>query len=220
MTAWKSNFSFWQKWVIANALGELIGLGAVFIVGYFYFNSLGEPQGVSALAGLAVLVVLLAVYEGAVVGLAQWRVLRIALPELPGRSWILATVVGAVIAWVLGMIPSTLFPGNGEPVEAVEPPMLAVLGVAAAMGLVLGSILAIAQWWVLRKHVTKALTWLGANSLAWAVAMPLIFWMVGATIGEHQTPAAVVLLVIGIGIAGGVVGAIHGTFLVRMLAGR
>lgn len=215
-----SNFSFWIQWTLANAIGELVGLGTVFVAGFYFFNSFGEPQGALALVGLALLVIVLAIYEGAAVGLAQWIVLRHPLRGLSRRSWLLATIVGAVVAWILGMIPSTLIPFNEETSTTKEPAMILVLGAAAIMGAVLGVILAAAQWWVLRNHVRKALIWLLANAVAWAVAMPLIFWMVGATIGESRALGAIVTLVAGIGVAGAVVGGIHGLFLVRMLKAR
>jgi hypothetical protein len=215
-----SNFTFWIQWTLANAIGELIGLGTVFIVGFFFFNSFGEPRGALALIGVALLVIVLAIYEGAAVGLAQWIVLRHSLRGLSRRSWLLATIVGAVVAWILGMIPSTLFSFDEEASTTTEPAMILVLGVAAIMGAALGVVLAAAQWWVLRNHVSKALVWLLANAVAWAVAMPLIFWMVGATIGESRALGAIVTLVAGIGAAGAVVGGIHGLFLVRLLTAR
>lgn len=215
-----SNFTFWIQWILANAIGELIGLGTVFVAGFLFFNRFGEPQGALALVVVALLVIVLAIYEGVAVGIAQWIVLRHPLPGLSRRSWLLATIVGAVVAWMLGMIPSTLFSFNEEASTTNEPAMILVLGAAAIMGAVLGVILAAAQWWVLRNYVPKAVVWLLANAVAWAVAMPLIFWMVGATIGESRALGALVTLVAGIGAAGAVVGGIHGLFLVRMLKAR
>ena len=220
MTDENSNFTFWIRWTLANAIGELIGLGTVFVAGFYFFYRFGEPHGAMALVGMALLVIVLAIYEGAAVGLAQWIVLRNPLRGLSRRSWLVATIVGAVVAWILGMIPGTLFSFNEEASTTTEPAMILALGVAAIMGAVLGVILAAAQWWVLRNHVPKALVWLFANAVAWAVAMPLIFWMVGATIGESRAPGAIVTLVAGIGVAGAVVGGIHGLFLVRMLPDR
>lgn len=216
-----SDLRLWMQWVLANAIGELVGLGVVFVAGAFLAASSGEPQGGMAIAGLGLLVVLLATFEGAMVGLAQWLVLRGRLPAITLRSWLLATIIGAVVAWVLGMIPSTVAAfGDTAQSDAVEPPLLLLIGFAAGMGAVLGVVLAAAQWWVLRRHLQKALLWLAANALAWAVAMPLIFWLVGATIAEDRTLRSLALLVAGIGVAGAVVGAIHGVFLLRLLGRR
>lgn len=209
----------WVRWTVANGVGELFGLGTVFAVGFLAMTTLGEPRGARGLVVLAAVVIGLAILEGAVVGLAQWVVLREPLPAVTARAWIVATIVGAVVAWALGMIPSTLG-SSSQGVSASPPPepsSAILFGLAAGMGAVAGVILATAQWWVLRRHVGSAGLWLAGNAIAWGVAMPMIFWLVGATIGERQTLASVALLVLGIGLAGLVVGAIHGLFLLRIL---
>ncbi len=193
----------------------------MFVAGIAAAGRVGEPSGAAAWALLAGMVVGLAVFEGAVVGVAQWAVLREALLGLAARSWVGATVVGAVVAWLLGMIPSSLAAaGETSAVPAPEPAPGVVAALAAAMGAVLGVVLATAQWWILRRHLRRALLWLAGNALAWAVAMPLIFWLVGATVAETRTLRSATLLVLGIGAAGAVVGAVHGLFLLRLLSWR
>jgi len=53
-----NNLDFWRRWVVANALGELVGLGATFSIGFLAFSVTGEPRSVGAvllLAGATVL---------------------------------------------------------------------------------------------------------------------------------------------------------------------
>jgi len=210
----------WLSWVVANALGELVGLGGVFGCGFLVVARFGEPTSTAATLGYLALALVLGAFEGAVVGAAQWRVLAGRIAALGGRAWILATVVGAVVAWMLGMLPSTLMSGASEaaaqPVE--EPPAAVVLGFAALLGAVAGLVLAFAQWWVLRRRARRAGLWLPANALAWAAGMPWIFWLVGATVAERQDAPSVLLFVLGLGAAGALVGAIHGAFLLRIVA--
>ena len=87
------------------------------------------------------------------------------------------------------------------------------------MGLVVGPILGSAQWVVLKRHVPRAFRWLGANALAWAVGMPLIF--LGMDFVPWAGPVAGIVLSIYLvcGLAGVAVGAIHGWFLERWLGG-
>lgn len=220
-TVASSRLRFWASWVAANAAGEALGLGTVFAVGVLATTTMGDPVEALGLAVLAGLVIVLAVFEGAVVGVAQWLVLHRLRRALRAVSWVGATVVGAVVAWLLGLIPSTVADLSQASASAAPPPEpseAVVLLLAAALGFVLGLVLSSAQWWVLRSHVERAGWWLPANGLAWAAAMPLIFWLVGATIAEHQSPAAVAQLAVGIALAGAVVGAIHGAFLVWLLA--
>jgi hypothetical protein len=80
------------------------------------------------------------VLEGVVVGAAQEFVLRQRLTRLRRWSWILATAIGAGLAWMLGMVPSTVMalsssestsPSSGEPTAVVTALLAAGLGLAA-----------------------------------------------------------------------------------------
>ena len=213
---------FWLRWVLANALSEALGLGAVLLVG---FGVLGPRlAGLSgawpAMLGL-VAGVLLGVFEGIVVGAAQGSVLRRRLPGLALRRWIVATVIGATIAWGLGMLPSTLLSANaGGSEAATEMPEALVYVLAAGMGLVAGVILALAQWLVLRSlrsPVRRAGLWLPANALAWLCGMPLVFLGMGAIPAGASVLQAVPIVVAAVSAAGAIVGAIHGLVLVRVL---
>jgi hypothetical protein len=128
-------------------------------------------------------IVLGAIVEGGIVGYAQWQALHPFLPDVPRVSWIRATMAGAGVAWVLGMVPSTVMSlreasaggpssGGNAPPE-MEGPIVYLL--AALMGLLLGPILGAFQWKVLRRHIDNALLWLPANGLAWALGMAAIF---------------------------------------------
>lgn len=158
-------------------------------------------------------------YEGAIVGVAQWLVLRRLLPSLRAKSWIAATVTGAVVAWMLGRIPSALADwesvsgGVGQP----APSLSMIVGLSAAAGAALGLILGVAQWFVLREHVRHANLWIAANALAWAAGIPIIFLAAGIP-GPHASALSIATLQLAtVGVAGAVVGAIEGVFLRRLL---
>ena len=38
---------FWWRWVAANSLAELLGLGTVAALGYVIVGNVGEPRGIS-----------------------------------------------------------------------------------------------------------------------------------------------------------------------------
>lgn len=98
-----------------------------------------------------------------------------------------------------------------------EPPVWAQYALAALLGLLVGPVLGLAQWTVLRAHVNRAKRWLWANALAWAAGMAIIF------IGMDRVPwqgsfAARALALYAVSAAAGlVVGAIHGRVLVGLL---
>jgi hypothetical protein len=206
--------------VAANALGELVGLGATFAVGYAVFALAGEAQRGWAALVRALILAATGAIEGTVVGLAQWRVLRTAFPAVTRRSWWLATLIGALVAWILGSLPSTLIGMQAEAPSAAasaqEPSTVVVLVLAAAMGALLGPVLAVPQWFVLRRHVGGAGRWISAHSLAWAVGMPVIFAGIDVAQRTGSLVIVVFLMAVTLALAGAVVGTIHGTVLVRL----
>ena len=216
-----SDFSprrLWWHWVAANSAAELLGLGSVAAVGYLVASRVGEPQGLPQALALAGPFVLLGAFEGWVVGLAQAWVLRRPLPAL--RGWVGATVVGAAVAWGVGMTPGTIMGlgesgASGRPIEVSEP---ARLMLAAGLGLVVGPVLAFFQWRRLRIClVRRAAWWLPANAAAWALGMPIIF--VGAHLSAHTSDWVLISAAVGVSLlgAGAIVGAVHGTALVWLL---
>ncbi len=221
MTDTDKRVMLWLRWVGANAVGELLGLGATFAVIALAFSGLEGQPG----AGSVVLSFLLAVASGALeatlVGLAQWWAMHPWFPAITRRAWWLATLVGALLAYVLGYLPSTLMSlGEGASQSPVaEPPQWIVLLLAAGLGAVAGAVLSFAQWLVLRKKVRRAGWWIPANMLAWLVGMPIIFWGIDAAQKGQPLPQTVLLLAGCLLLTGAVVGAIHGALLVR-LAGQ
>ena len=208
----------WLRWVAANAIGEMLGLGATFAVIALAFSSLEGMSG----AGGVLLAFLLAVASGAIeatlVGLSQWWAMRPWFPAISRRAWWLATLAGALVAYALGYLPSTLMSLGEEASQApmAEPPQSIVLLLAAGMGAVAGAVLSFAQWLALRKKVPRAGWWVPANMLAWLAGMPIIFWGISAAQKGQALPQMVLLMAGCLLVAGAVVGGIHGLVLVRL----
>jgi len=195
----------WTRWVAANAIGELVGLGAV-AAGIAAF-----VPGLGKIAWLFVPgVIFLGAFEGLVVGAAQAFALRRALPRLDARRWIAGTTVGAVTGWLLGMLPSLFFGGGDAPAQPMDDRLQ--LALAAALGLVAGPILAAFQVPELRRHVRGARWWLAANAAAWALGMPVLF----VAAGSSPDPARAAAFIAA---AGAIVGAIHGLGLLALVQG-
>jgi hypothetical protein len=171
----------------------------------------GEPAGFITSLIFAGLFVLLGGIEGLIVGFAQAKVLSPWVPSL--RGWVQATVVGAVIAWALGMAPSTVMSilpsGNSGPPPEMGQPFQLLL--ASGLGIVAGPILAFFQWRRLRPFMSHgAGWWIPANAAAWALGMPAIF--IGAHFGASAPNTLLALLTVGLSLlaAGVIVGAVHG----------
>lgn len=209
----------WLRWVAANTLGELFGLGLAAAVGVAVMLRWGEPTGTAAMLVIAALMILLGVSEGLIVGYAQWHVLREMLTTLTAKAWLGATALGAFIAWVLGMLPSTIIHLSATGASGAPPTMSDALmfGLAAAMGSVFGIILAWPQWRVLRRHAPRAIWWLPANALAWAAGMPIIFLGAGAISASGLSVTGLGFVVLTLAGAGAIVGAVHGLALLYLL---
>lgn len=218
---------YW-RWVLANASAEFVGLTSTLAMAAGTFAVNDRVTVLVALSMALGVAVLGAAVEGLAVGTAQWLVLRRALPLLPWRSWALATAAGALVAWLLGMLPSTLLSAAGaaqaatsgaaSTPSAAEPSLALQLLLAAGMGAVLGPVLGVPQWLVLRRFVERAGWWVLANVMAWMAGMPMVFLATGLIQPGFSAPAIAGLVALGCLAAGTVVGAVHGAWLVWLLS--
>jgi hypothetical protein len=204
------------RWLATNSLAELLGLGATFAFDILLFTQLPGPTRLLPALGLILLTTATGAVEGTVVGLLQWSVLRAPFPQVTRRAWLLATLAGALAAWFLGSLPSTLTGLGGDPsgASAQEPETWLMMLLAAGMGLVLGLILALPQWHILRRHARRARAWLPANAAAWAIGMPVIFAAVDLAYRAGTIAGAAGILAAALALTGAIVGAVHGTALV------
>ncbi|HSR15235.1 MAG TPA: hypothetical protein VLL51_05755 [Gemmatimonadales bacterium] len=217
----ESAVSFYRRWIAANGWSEAAGLGTTFALGRAAAPAIDQISGVPAVLTAAALAVLLGVLlEGALVGWAQAGALRPRLPGLTGSSWIRATMLGAGIAWLLGMVPSTVMSLQSSPGGAPPPQIssVATLVLAAGLGAVTGPVLGSAQWFVLRRHVPRAGHWLWANALAWALGMPVLFAGMDLVPWSAAPWRVAVWLYLVTGVTGLLVGAVHGRVLLALTA--
>lgn len=207
--------SLWIRWISANALAELFGLGATFAAMGFFLSRI-EVQGLPGILLSFAVAVLSGAIEATIVSLAQWWAMHPWFSMIRRFVWWRATLVGALVGYVLGYLPSTLMSMGEATTQAatVEPPQWLTLLLAAGLGAVAGAVLSFAQWLVFRRHVRRGGLWIPANMLAWAFGMPLIF--LGIDLAFKVTDIWQTVLIIGAALlaAGAIVGAIHGRFLV------
>lgn len=212
--------TFYRRWIVANGSSEAFGLGTTFLIGRAIAPWLASRGSADALLGAVTAVALGTLLEGVVVGAAQERVLRGMLPDLRPRAWTIATALGAGVAWLIGMVPSTvlsLFAPSEGVTPPTEPPAVVQYPLAVVLGLVAGPILGSAQSIVLRRHTTRAGPWLWANAAAWGAGMPVIFLGMNLVPWSRGGVAAAAAIYAVCGAAGLLVGAIHGRVLLRLL---
>jgi hypothetical protein len=214
-----SKKQLWSRWTLANALSEMVGLGLTFLITGLVFSKLDGLGTMTSILLSFVFAVASGAVEATFVGLAQWWAMRPWFPSIERFPWWRGTMVGALIAYVLGYLPSTIM-SMGEATASsapmAEPPQWVVLLLAAGMGAVGGAVLSFAQWLAMRGKVNRAGLWIPANMLAWTFGMPVIFWGIDMAFKLSAIWQSVLLMVVTLFIAGAIVGGVHGLFLVRL----
>jgi hypothetical protein len=203
---WLRGGRLWRVWFGWVSLGELVGFAIPAAVGALTVAA-AMPWQVAALvaAGAA---------EGAVLGFAQSHVLRRTLPGLVTRRWVVATVLGATVAWVAGMSPVYAWPV----VEALPWPLVAVGAVLAGTVLLLS--IGLAQAYVLKDLLSGAGWWIVANATAWVAGLSA-FMLVSTPLWQPgQTwPLVALIGVLAGAVMAATMAAVTGVAIVR-LAGR
>lgn len=151
--------------------------------------------------------------EGTLLGLSQAYVLRRAIDGIHTGRWVAATAGGAVVAYAIGMAPSSV-PGMLRTLPPVVlAPAAAVLGTALLLSI------GTAQWLVLRTVVRPSGRWIATTALAWAAGLAVFL---GFTMPLWH-PGQSTVTIAAIGIAGGLLmaattSAVTGEALRRLLA--
>jgi hypothetical protein len=211
------DWKLWFQWILANAASETVGLGTTLLIGAFLLVQ-AEPT-IGALPAAVLGVFAGTVIEGSIVGTAQWLVLRHPLEKMRWHKWVLATALGACIAWTLASPLLFTGPDSGAAAPG-EMSDLVIYTLAAAMGIALGAILGAAQWLALRRHLPKAGWWIPANALAWMLGMVVVFLGMSFIPPEGITVPVGLILLLFVVAAGAFVGAVHGLVLIWLLHQR
>jgi hypothetical protein len=214
----KSKVILWRRWTVTNGLAELAGLGSTFATIGLLVSRIDTRHITGILLAFAVTVASGAI-EATIVGLAQWWAMHPWFPAIERPAWWRATLIGALLGYVLGYLPSTLMSMGEATTQTAqaEPPEWVTLLLAAGLGAAAGAVLSFAQWLVLRKKARRAGVWIPANMLAWACGMPVIFLGMDLAFRMNAIWQSVLAIAGAILVAGLLVGAIHGRFLMRMV---
>lgn len=181
--------SVWLRWVLASATGWVVGWS----IAFFLFELLGSIVYVNG-DGLLAYVALPSI--GISLGMLQWLVLKHHLPQ--AGWWILASLVG-----YLGAIPVVRSPN----VLVVSPESLLD---DAVFLFILGAVVGIPQWLVLRRHYSRSFWWVLVSTLWWMSLLIIV-----------ANPVSSLVEFIGFsGIIGAISGAVSGFFLIWLIRER
>lgn len=147
------------RWTVWTGLGELIGFGLVGLLAFAMLVGGDEPS----LRTLIAFSILAAVVEGGALAYAQWRALRTRV-RVGYAAWALATIWPAALAYVAGML-------LGPRVGTLGAPIALIIALAFAAALLLGALMGLGQWLVLRTRADRASWWIPANAIGWGIGL-------------------------------------------------
>jgi hypothetical protein len=140
----KPGWFFYLEWVALNVIAVIMA----WYITWAIMSLVTETDD-------SLLLYLLFPIIGLLTGILQYILLRRYLPHM--GWWIVATFLGWLMPFVIGFIFSRLFiPGSST--------VRIVLGM-----IVLGTTVALPQWWLLRKRVQHAWWWVLVFGLAWGM---------------------------------------------------
>jgi hypothetical protein len=156
----------------------------------------------------------LGVLEGLVLGVAQWSVIHRYIKH--AGWWILLTIAGALVAWLLGLRMSVLLALT----VATQPDHQASTFLLTGIGLLgawVGLILGLMQALVLQLATARAIVWVLANACAWAVGLMIAFIGTGQIAANGWNLETILTGATTGSVMGGAIGAITGAVLVWLL---
>jgi hypothetical protein len=209
---------FYGRWILANAVAEGIGLSLALLTASLASRMVWPEPSRTSVFGALLLVILGALIQGTLVGYAQAQVLVTRLHQLPVHRWAWATVTGAAIAWALGLLPAVIVDLLDSRATMNPPGRAPMLLGAALSGGVLGVVLALPQWLVLRRFAKHAWWWLPASAVGWAVGMAIVFAGIDRLAWTGGLAGVIDGVFLVCAAAGAAVAAVHGWVLQRLLS--
>lgn len=203
-----SEGQFLRSWLIRCGLAEFLGIGLAALAAVGLSKLFADPEVFTARIVMYILCLVVGALEGAMIGWAQGSLLQRCFPKLRVSRMMGWTALVAVIAWAMGMAPSTFFPMTAAPgASAPDPPLYLVMLFSSVGGAFGGALIGGAQLLEMRHHTSEKASWLWATVAGWAMALPLD--MIGAMLPNASTPGwLIVASGAGFGLLAGVTFAI------------
>jgi len=181
------DWPLWRRWTLSTTLAEAAGFCAPALAG-----AAAAQARVSAIPTLLVMLAAGAV-EGSALGAGQHWALARHLRRLPRGEFVGATAAGAVLAYAIGMLPSTLADRLGGAAPGL------VVAVATLAGVALLASIGTAQWVILRRAGYDQPWWILTTAGGWLAGLA-VFMLVATPLWHPDQPVA---LAVSIGVLAG-----------------
>jgi uncharacterized membrane protein (UPF0136 family) len=164
----KRSFVLFEKWVLANLIAELLGLGIIAFVGAIFPTYDNQNS--------QIVLILSGVFQGLILGVAQWLVLRRYMRN--SIWWVLATIIGCFFGWLLVLFVSAIalftVAVAQEGLDSITV-FLGVIWLVTAVGMLIGLPQGLILLTSLKVKFYKAVWWMNVNALAWILRLFLVF---------------------------------------------
>ena len=165
----KPDRSLYLGWVVVTASGLPIGFIVSFVITFLIVRVIGNTIQIgdhTAPTEDVIMGYYLVPILGLSIGGLQWLVLRRYLPRM--GWWILVTCLGMLLAHEISdplrsLVTSLDFEIDSDYWDFI----LTMILIGGSIGLL--------QWFVLRKHVSRASWWIPANVIGWALSFGSVF---------------------------------------------
>jgi len=217
-----ASLPFYPRWILANGIGESLGLGTTFFLLLLAPHWETGPSALTILGAAAGAILLGAAVEGVLIGWAQAKLLHRRFAKIRVTDWIKATMIGTGLAWMIGSLPNAIggladlsrtTGCENAPPAGGGPPLWWTMIFAAGLGAMVGPVLGFAQGRVLHRAGHSEIHWMRANSIAWLCGMPVIFLLLHFAPWTGSLPVLALAFYLITFVAGCVVGAVHGRYL-------
>jgi hypothetical protein len=121
----------------------------------------------AAISPVGILPVIL--LEACLLGVGQRVILRRAAPGLE-RGWFAATLIG-ILAGRYVQFGADISPAAAA---VANWPVVSQIALGAALGLLVGALMAIPQTWILAARLRHAWRWVAIRAVAWSIALPAL----------------------------------------------
>lgn len=145
------------RWTAVNAGAYLVIVSAGILLEVTFSATARSLADVNRVLAVVAVALLGSSFHGFVLGRWQWRVLRLRLPDLSRRRWVVSTFIPAFAVWLLVFAPEAV-----DALTAGER-TLTIFRDAFVQALVLGPLIGLGQAIALRHDTRRWAWWLPAN---------------------------------------------------------
>lgn len=203
-----SSWKFWLRWVLANVIGWFAGWTILNLMILVTFDFPKESSNVDSSVDNSlpsVILFMLLLFSGGALGCSQWAVLTVLKDRVPNISWWMPVTSGSL---AISLGAALLIPPLGLAY------WLNCILISGIIGLIVG----LAQFSLIRQQIPQAKYWILGSIFGWISSiLAMVGILVVVSSGITSPSFAYIFFLCGGAIGGGLYGAITGQVWKRLI---